>query len=77
MLLGLLERQVKRLRKAYREGGAGGLAHGNRGRPSSRRTPPEEAAQIVALAKAHYRDYNDTDKGTFLLNSQGDIFTDH
>ncbi|HUY09855.1 MAG TPA: helix-turn-helix domain-containing protein, partial [Candidatus Dormibacteraeota bacterium] len=31
-LLGISERQVKRLRAAYRQEGAAGLVHGNRGR---------------------------------------------
>jgi transposase len=58
-LLGVSERQVKRLRKAYREKGAAGMAHGNRGRRSGRRTPPETEREIAALVKAQYRDYND------------------
>ncbi len=33
-VLGVSERQVKRLRKAYRERGATGLVHGNRGKRS-------------------------------------------
>jgi transposase len=35
-LLGVSERQVYRLKKAYREKEAAGLAHGNRGKPSPR-----------------------------------------
>lgn len=58
-LLGVSERQVKRLRKAYRERGAAGLVHGNRGQPSPQRTPKTVEKQIVALVAAHYRDYND------------------
>ena len=58
-LLGLSERQVKRLRRAYREQGATGLAHGNRGKASSQRTPEAVEKQIVALVKEHYSDYND------------------
>ena len=58
-LLSMSERQVNRLRKAYREKGAAGMVHGNRGRRSGRRTPPETEREIVALVKAQYRDYND------------------
>lgn len=58
-VLGVSERQVKRLRKAYREKGAAGLVHGNRGRSSARRTAAETEREIVALVKAQYRDYND------------------
>lgn len=58
-LLGLSERQVKRLRKAYRERGAAGLVHGNRGKQSPHRVAEAVEGQIVALVAAHYRDYND------------------
>lgn len=58
-LLSMSERQVKRLRKAYREQGAAGLVHGNRGRRSERRTPSETEREIVALVKSQYQDYND------------------
>ncbi len=58
-VLGVSERQVKRLRKAYRERGATGLVHGNRGKRSPQRTPEEVVKQIAALVEAHYRDYND------------------
>jgi transposase len=57
-VLGLSERQMYRVKKAYREKGAVGLAHGNRGRISPRATPPEVEAEIVRLVKARYRDYN-------------------
>lgn len=58
-MLGLSVRQVRRLLKRQRESGDAGLAHGNRGRTSSRRLPDEIRARIVALAKDKYRDYND------------------
>ena len=58
-LLGLSVRQVKRLKKAYREKGAAGLAHGNRGQASARRTPEKVRQQVVELAKKEYKDYND------------------
>jgi transposase len=58
-MLGLSERQVRRLLKRQREGGDAALAHGNRGRASSRRLPDGVRERIVALAKGKYRDYND------------------
>jgi transposase len=58
-VLGLSERQVWRLKKAYREKGAVGLAHGNRGKVSPRRTPEEVKGRIVELARKDYKDYND------------------
>jgi transposase len=59
-MLGLSLRQVRRLIAAYRKEGAAGLAHGNRGRPSPRRTPEEVRGYILKLAREVYHDYNDT-----------------
>ena len=58
-VLGLSVRQVKRLRKRYREHGAAGLVHGNQGRASPQRLPETTRATIVALAQTTYADYND------------------
>ncbi|MBI5971577.1 MAG: helix-turn-helix domain-containing protein, partial [Deltaproteobacteria bacterium] len=38
-VVGLSERQARRLVKAVREEGGGGVVHKARGRPSNRRTP--------------------------------------
>jgi transposase len=57
-LMRVSERQVYRLKKAYREKGAAGLTHGNRGRPSPRATSPEVKAAVIELVKQSYRDYN-------------------
>jgi transposase len=57
--LELSVRQVRRLKKAYREQGAAGLAHGNRGRASTRRTPEAMRKRVVELVKKEYQDYND------------------
>jgi transposase len=57
--LDLSVRQVRRLKRAYREKGAAGLAHGNRGKGSTRRTPDAIRKQVVALATKEYKDYND------------------
>ena len=57
--MGRSERQVYRLLARYRLEGAAALAHGNRGRPSSRRMPEPVRAQVVELLKAEYHDYND------------------
>ena len=58
-MVGLSLRQVRRLIAAYRKEGAAGLAHGNRGRPSPRRTPEEVRRYILKLARGTYHDYND------------------
>ena len=47
--MGLSVRQFRRLRAVFRDQGAQGLAHGNRGRPSPRRTSNEERQRIVNL----------------------------
>jgi transposase len=57
--LDLSVRQVRRLKKAHREKGAAGLAHGNRGKSSPRRTPEAIRKRVVALATSEYKDYND------------------
>lgn len=44
---------------SYRHLGAAGLAHGNRGRPSSRRVPRAVRVKILVLAKGKFRDFND------------------
>jgi len=59
-LLGLSERHMLRLKKAYREGGPGALAHGNRGRRPVHAIAEEVRQQILDLAGSHYKDYNHT-----------------
>ena len=58
-LLGLSLRQMRRIIKTYRMEGAAGLAHGNRGKPSTRQIFPEVKAQVLQLAQKEYLDYND------------------
>jgi len=57
--LGLSVRQIRRLLAAYRQEGAAGLEHGNRGRVSPRRVAEAVAAEILRLAQTEYLDYND------------------
>lgn len=52
-------RQVRRLRRALRQSGPEGLAHGSRGGHSPRRLPDPLRAQIVALAQGRYAGLND------------------
>ncbi len=49
-LLGLTVRQVRRLVKRYRQGGAAALTHGNRGRQPAQTVPPAVRQRIAALA---------------------------
>jgi transposase len=59
-VLGLSLRHAWRLLAAYREEGAAGLAHGNRGRQPANRIPAAIRERIVELALGWYGDYNDS-----------------
>lgn len=59
-LLGLSARQIKRLRKKMREGGASGLLHGNRGKRPWNGTAKEVVKKVLGLAKGRYKGLNDT-----------------
>ena len=58
-LLGLSLRQVRRLIAKYRQQGASGVVHGNRGRAPSNRIKQDVQSKILELAENEYRDYND------------------
>jgi len=58
-LLGLSLRHVRRLVAKYRQEGAPGIAHGNRGRAPSNQIKEEVRSKILELAENQYRDYND------------------
>jgi transposase len=57
-VLGLSERQVRRLLGAYAACGPQALAHGNRGRRPAHTLPGAVRAQIVALAQGRYAGFN-------------------
>lgn len=59
-LLGRSERTVFRLMSRLSTKGVEGLVHGNRGRPSSRRTADSVEQGVITLVKEKYRDVNDT-----------------
>ena len=58
-VLGLCERQVRRLRRAVREQGTRGVVHGNTGRASPQRIAETVRAQIVELRRKKYVGFND------------------
>jgi transposase len=58
-LLGLSLRQVRRLVARYRQQGAPGIAHGNRGRTPNNQIQDDVRSQILELAENQYQDYND------------------
>jgi transposase len=57
-LLELCERQFRRILTAYREEGAAGLVHGNRGRRPANALGEELRARVVELARTRYAGYN-------------------
>ena len=59
-ILGVSERHVWRLLKAYRVRGADGLISKKRGRPSNRRTPAELRHAALDIIKARYADFGPT-----------------
>ena len=58
--LGVSVRQLKRLVRRYRAGGAEALASRRRGRPSNNRLPEALRVQAVALVREHYGDFGPT-----------------
>lgn len=70
-LLGRSVRQVRRLRRAYREHGSAALVHGNRGRPSSRRLADTVRRRIVALARTIYATINHLHLTELLAEREG------
>jgi transposase len=70
-LLGCSERTAWRLRAAMLASGADGIAHGNRGRVSSRRVPAATRSRIAELARTTYRGYNDTHLAEVLAEDEG------
>ena len=57
-LLGLSVRHLRRMLAGYRKLGAEALAHGNRGKPSTRRIEEDQRGRIVSLARGEYAGVN-------------------
>lgn len=70
-LLGVSERQVWRLRRAYEQDGPAALVHGNRGRSSSRRLAEPVRDRIVELARTRYDGTNDSHLAELLAEHEG------
>ena len=58
--LGLSVRQIQRLVRRYREQGASGLIHKNRGRVSNRAINGQEKDRVIELVRKHYVDFGPT-----------------
>ena len=59
-LLGMSERQVKRLLRCYRQGGASGLISKRRGRPSNNQLAEETKRKVLDLLKDKYKGFGPT-----------------
>ena len=70
-LMDLSERHVRRLLAAYRELGAGALAHGNRDRRPHNAVPEAVAAAVVRLAATRYPGTNHTHLTELLEEQEG------
>jgi transposase len=64
-------RQVRRIQVKYREQGAAGLIHGNRGRPANNRVEQAMRVKIQELAEKEYKDYNDSHFTEELIEEHG------
>jgi hypothetical protein len=69
--LGLTVRQVERLYRAYKAGGAAALVSKKRGRPSSRRLPAKLREQALGLVRERYADFGPTLAHEKLTESHG------
>lgn len=70
-LLGLCERQLRRLRRAYAAHGAKALAHGNRGRRPSNAIDPKLKQRVVHLARSRYEGFNHQHLTEMLTEREG------
>ena len=70
-LLGVSQRHARRMLAAYREHGAAGLAHGNRGRRPHNAISPAQAAAVVELATQRYESANHTHFTELLSEREG------
>jgi len=70
-MLGISERQVRRLVKVVRDVGDRGVIHGLRGRTSNRRYPEEVREKVLVLYQERYPDFGPTLATEKLLEREG------
>jgi transposase len=75
-MLGLSERQARRLVRGVRERGEKGVIHGLRGRPSNRRLPEGMRVQVLSLYQERYPDFGSTFATEKLLECDGIMVSD-
>src|SRR5438552_562354 len=74
-LLGLSERQVRRLYRAFRRDGAKALASRHRGRPSNRQLATATREQALTLVRERYADFGPTFAHQKLTEQHGLAFS--
>ena len=70
-LIGVGERQVRRLVAAYQGEGPRGIVHGNRGRAPAHATSPGLHAQVIALSTGKYEGVNHSHLAELLSEREG------
>ena len=70
-VLGISERQVRRVLAAYRREGAAALVHGNRGRKPRNTVPEDIAEAVVVLAGERYAGFNHSHLTDLLAEREG------
>lgn len=70
-MVGLSERQARRLVRAVRDEGDRGIIHKSRGRPSNRRMPDKVKDKAISLYKKKYHDFGPTLASEKLLEMNG------
>ena len=70
-ILGISERQLRRVLAAYRRDGAAALVHGNRGRKPRNSIPEDVAASAVILASGIYAGFNHSHLTEVLAEREG------
>src|SRR5690349_23263160 len=74
-LLGLSERQIRRLYRAFGRDGAKALASRHRGRPSNRQLAPTTREQALTLVRERYADFGPTFAHQKLTEQHGLAFS--
>ena len=70
-VLGISERQVRRVLAAYQREGAAALVHGNRGRKPRNTVPEATSAAVVTLASEKYIGFNHSHLTEVLAEREG------
>jgi hypothetical protein len=70
-VLGISDRQLRRVRRAYEEHGKGAVVHGNTGRQPANRKSNDLRERVLGLWRKRYRGFNDTHFSEKLQRAEG------